>query len=349
MSWSFRKTAAAAATLAAAGGMAVLTALPASAGINTHAVQVVDNGDAGYSVTHSEPFANAGATLTPTKLALNIGQLSGGKNTGGLGLQLCDPNNGFGAQIGEVSNGKTMNVDFAFGTLTGAAADNCVGDPLLTNFSELHPIGLSGIPATDTVDVFASFRNIHTNVTVCHIIKHHLVCIHHKVWEGRLKFQAQDETGGFEIFSSPWIHTKADKNLNEAGFGVQQDTNGLSADTPVNCPATAAGGAVTGFTGPSTSCSTITGNPLYDGNTGPGGTGAHAALVKFTDAFVNGDGLGLPPCCGQPPFIFTSTIHEVATTGNGIDANPATTAPDNSGEFFPYTFEFTDYVGNVVS
>jgi hypothetical protein len=337
---------------AAAVGLAVYAASAAGAGLNSNAVQVVGNGDAGYSVTHSEPFSNAGATLTPTPLALNIGQLSGGMNTGGLGLQLCDPNNGFGAQIGEVSTGKTMNVDYAFGTLSGAAVDNCVGNKLLTSFSQLHPTTLSGIPVTDTVDVFASFRNV--RVARVHCDKDHDSCFVTHHWEGRLKFQAQDETSGFEIFSSPWIHTMADWNLNEAGFGVQQDTNGLSADTPVTCPNGTAPGIPEppGFFNPPlpNKCPTTpAAQPVYNGTTGPNGTGAHDALVKFTNAFVNGDGLGLPPCCGAPPFIFTSTVHEVATTGNGLDSNPATTAPDNSFAPGPYTFSFTDYVGNVIS
>jgi hypothetical protein len=338
---------------------AMAAAAAASAGVNANAVQVVGNGDAGYSVTHSEPFANAGATLTPTPLALNVGTLSGMTNTGGIGLQLCDPNNGFGGQVGEVSTGSAMNVEFAYGTLAGAASDNCVGNPLLTNHAELHHTTLSGIPVTDTVDVFASFRNV--RVPVWHPghwagkgRNRHWVPGHrtHK-WQGRFKFQAQDETSGFEIYSSPWIHTAADWNLNEAGFGVQQDTNGLSADTPATCPnGTAAGiSEAAGFFNPPlpNACPVHAGLPLYNGTTGPDGTGAHAALVSFTGAFVNGDGLTLPPCCGAPPFIFTSNIHEVATTGNGVHANPATTAPNNSFSGGPYSFGFTDYVGNVIS
>jgi hypothetical protein len=365
----FIRKARAAAAMAAVAGAAVLVAVgTAAASVNTNAVQTVSNGSAGYSVTNGVQMRNAGVQIVTTPAALNIGHPSGTSNTGGAGEQLCDPNNGFGAQIGEISTGKAFDVEFAYGTLTGAAADNCVGDGLLTGATHFGTSTLTGLAVGDQVDVFASFKNVKAEVRHP---GHWTSCVRHgktikkchwhrafftKEWQGRLKFQAQDETAGFEVYASPWIHTAADWNLTEAGFGVQQDTNGLSADTPVTCPdgtTSVPGGGPPGPITPAptgNACAPVSGAARYNGLTGPDGTGAHSALVSFNTAFVNGVGLALPPFTFSSPPILAYGIHEVTTTGNGLNANPATTAPNSSFHTSsPWTFGFEDFVGNVIS
>lgn len=345
-------TASGALALAAAASAQAAISHPAfSAGVNPHAVETVASGAAGYSLTTGVPVRNAGVQIVGTPSMLNIGHQNGTSNTGGAGEQVCDPVTGFGIQAGEVSRGTSMDVMWAAGILRGAAADNCVGNALLPGADHLQTTSLTGIAPTDSVDVFISFRNVRVWVNR----RHHRV----RVWQGRAKVQAQDETAGFEVYASPWVHTQADWNMTEAGYGVQQETAGVSADTPLTCPDGTSGGPLL-----VTPCVPLAGQPAYNGTTGPHGTGAHGPLGCFA-GFVNGVGLALPPISGPP--IGAYALHEVATAGNGLNANAALVAPNNSlvapagfghtpagcpmpdlpATFGPFQFAFGDYVGNV--
>lgn len=278
-------------------GLGLLLPAAAGASVLPH-VHVVGNGEAGYSAASGNGFRNTGATVITHAAAQNIG----GVGQGGIGSQLCDPNNGFGLQIGLVSNGSTFTVEYANGTLPGANGHNCEGNGLLTAPALLHPTTLSGLAVGDPVQVFVSFRNVHVWRWVNHHRRH--------VWQGRAKFQAFD-TAGFDVFTA-WVHTRADWNLDEAGAGIVQDTTGMSADTPL----TAVGGPAP-----------------YDGISGPTKTGAHNLVVDFSGVFVNGFGLGGPGF----PFALSNTT-EVATTAGGLHSNPAIVAPNGSGGTNPVTF-----------
>ena len=297
----------------AAAALVALGTTAAGAAVLPH-VHVVANGSAGYSTASGNNFRNVGATVTPDPAAQNIG----GVGEGGIGVQLGDPNTGFGRQIGLVSNGSTFTVEWAKGILAGANVDNCVGNGVLASPAQLHPTTLSGLPVGDPIQLFIKFRNVRILVTRCHFsaLHHHLVCVTRHVWRGRAKFQAFD-TAGFEVYSAT-VRTRADFDLAEAGAGIQQDTTGMSADTPLTCPPLLL----------PPPC-----GPLYNGIFGPAGSGAHNRVADFAGVFTNGTGLGGTGV----PFAVNNTT-EVATTAGGLHSNPAIVAPNSSGDGNPVSF-----------
>lgn len=245
--------------------------------------QVVKGGTAGYYGIGS--FENIGATVTPRAAAVNIG----GVGTGGIGTQLCDPNNGFGLQLGLVSNGSTFTVEYAAGTLAGASADACVGNGVLANPHVIHQ-NLASVQVGDPVQLYTSFTNYRTTVKVKS--GKHWVTKH--VWRGRATFEAFD-WNSVESYSATVSGLAADWSLSNAGAGVQQDTTGMSACTPVTAHYT-------------------------------GGSGACNDVADFSGVFVNGFG-GL---FGGGPGLASHPAIQVITTGGGLKANAATVAPNDT-------------------
>jgi hypothetical protein len=271
--------------------------------------QVVKDGTAGYYDVAGLSVHNIGASVTPQLAAENIG----GVGQGGIGTQLCDPNNGWGMQEGLVSNGSTFSVDYAVGTLAGASADGCVGNGVLANPHVLNA-NLTGLMPGDTVQLYMSYGTYKkTNGTKA---------------QGKGKtfgaatFQAFDATTGFEVYTDIVWKLPVDGSLNSAGAGIQQDTTGLSANTPLNCS-------------------------YYDA-AGEGCSGASNDVADFSGVFVNGShgifggGHGLAT--------FGDAV-QVITTGGGLKINAATVAPNDSltptsgfGES-----DFSVYAGQVLS
>jgi len=300
---------AAAAALPLAGGLGAVSSAPASAAVLPQ-VHVISNGAAGYSAAFGNAFDNMGANVITAPAGLDIG----GVGIGGIGIQGCDPNTGFGLQVGETSDGSAFTVEYATGILQGAAADHCVGNPLLAGPHVLNA-NLTGIPVGDDVQVFWSFHNV--RVWECKSVKHHRRC--HRRWQGRAKFQAIDLTSGFEVYSAN-INTAPDWNLTEAGVGVEQDTTGLSACTPT------AGIGVAVPTAPvsPTSGLTPTGYSLPPAGYGPASSGACTLVASFAEVFTDGHGLGLPGF----GLAFAPETTQVVTTAGGLAVNAATVAPD---------------------
>jgi hypothetical protein len=205
----------AAAVLALGTGSAF--AAPAS---HPDAVHAQSNGTAGIESLHGNQIRNIAAQMVAQPAFENIG----GLGQGGAGVQLCDPDNGFGLQVGLVSNGSTDTVDYALGTLTGAASRKCEGNGVLP-VADAHTLGeLSGIGIGDTVDVYAEFHNVFAHWT-------NSKGKHRSGWRGRARFEAADITTG-DLYTSPWYHTSADDGLVSGGAGLEQDTQLISANSP---------------------------------------------------------------------------------------------------------------------
>ena len=321
-------------TLLASGVFAALAAFALTAGSAAAAVGpnivTIGSGEAGYYAVSGSSFRNVGFTEQPLAAATNIG----GVGRGGIGGQLCDPNNGEAIQAGLVANRdlKTFTVEYATGILSGANVDNCVGNPLLTGPVALHATTLSGVAVSDHVQVLISFQN--HKVTVRHPghwtscfrgkgAKRHLVvhCRWHRhfftrVWKGEGKVQAFDTDSGTEVYSTGWLAMGPDWNMDHAGVGIQQDTTGMSAGA-------------------------ITAPPGYDGTHGPTGTGAVNPVVTFSNVFANGTGLGGIGAPLSSPFF---SAFQVATAAGANKANPAIVAPNDSG--LPGIGSFTVSAGN---
>ena len=303
--------------------------LPASANVLTQ-YQAVSNGTAGYYAIGS--FHNLGAVIHTDVAGVNIG----GVGKGGIGSQLCDPNTGFALQIGETSNGTTFSIQYAAGVLKGAAADNCVGDGVLPNPHILHSL-LTGVPAGDNVQTYIQFRNVRVTVGS----RHH----RHRVWQGRALFQAFDTTSGFELYSK-WVATQADWSLDSAGVGIQQDTTGMSACTPVF--PYSPGAPLTGAVSPWTTGVVYNSTGVAGSLTGSGGgSGACNDVTDFSQVFANGvggifgTGLGLT---------HWSAV-QVITTGGGLKANAAIVAPNDTikpDPSVPAESAFSVYAGQVL-
>jgi hypothetical protein len=236
--------------------------------------------------------------------------------TGGIGAQLCDPNTGFGLQIGEVSNGSTFSVEYATGVLKGANADNCVGNGVLANPHVLNK-ALTGLPQGDSVQVWIhTWTYVKTNPGV-----------------GRGNtfkagvFEAFDVSSGFEIWTSPVQWKLPDANLSNAGVGVQQNTTGLSSCTPI---------------------------PMSYTNNYVGGSGACNDVADFSGVWAwAGSDHRHVPLIGSATArgLAHWNAIQVVTTGGGLKGNIATVAPDDS--LLPTTgtmqSSFSVYAGNVIS
>lgn len=283
---------AAIAAAAVIGGGAAVGLLPAGASLLPQ-YQVVKSGTAGYYAIGSN-FHNVGTVVKLDPAAVNIG----GVGTGGIGTQLCDPNNGFGLQLGVVSNGSTFSVEYADGILAGANADNCVGNGVLANPHVLNA-NLTAVQPGDSVQLYTSWANYRTTI---HVGRDHRP---ERVERGRATFQAMDLTSGFEVYTATISGLPADSALSSAGAGIQQDTTGMSACTPVvpfgasNYPTTV------NYTG---------------------GSGACNDVADFSNVFANGHG-GM---FGFGPGLATWNAVQVITTGGGLRPNAATVAPNDT-------------------
>ncbi len=289
----FRKLITAAAVAVVAAGGAALGFSQAGANLRTTTYQDVANGTAGYSATNGTPFRNINAVIATTPASLNIG----GVGKGGIGVQLCDPNNGFGLQVGITSNGTTFSVDYAYGTLMGAAADHCVGNGVLDMPHVLNP-ALTALPVGDSVTVYESYRfYVKGNAGVGQ---------GHRF--GAAYFQAMD-ANGFEIFSADVWKLPADRFVNEAGAGIQQDTTGL-----------------TGGCAPLV----IAGLPVYL-TTPPNQTGACKDSADFSGVYANGTGgIGGFAGNGMGPGLANWNVTEVVTSAGGLKANDPIVSANHS-------------------
>jgi hypothetical protein len=285
---------AAAVSAALAAGM---PALPASAVLRTGTNQYADvaDGTAGYYASNGTSFRNAGAVILTSASALNIG----GVGKGGIGVQLCDPNNGFGLQDGITSNGSTFTVEYATGILKGANADNCVGNGLLASPHVLNA-NLAGLPVGDAVTVYESYRLYRkANGT-------------RKQGRGGLygvaTFQAMDNNG-FEVFTADVWKLPADRHLTMAGAGVQQDTTGLTG-----------------------SCAPVVTSGLPQYQTAPlNKTGACNDAADFSGVFADGTGgIGGFAGNGSGDGLAHWTTTETVTSVGGLRANAPIVAPDHS-------------------
>jgi hypothetical protein len=306
-----------AATALAVGAAGIAEASPSSS------YQAVADGTAGYYNQTGISVHDIAAEITTNPASLNIG----GVGQGGIGVQGCDPNNGFGFQEGLVSNGKTLSVDYATGTLRGANADNCVGNGVLDNPQTLN-VNLTGLPVGDTVWVYASYSTYKkTNGTKAQGRGNHY---------GAVTFQATDEDG-FETYTDTVWKLPVDNNIDMAGAGVQQDTTGMSACSPVS----------TVVTGPEHN----TGGPAFDLATSDtdylAPSGACNDVADFNDVFINGKfgifGFG-------PGLAAHGLTHQVITTGGGLKVNTAIVAPNDTLTPTSGTGEssFSVYAGQVL-
>lgn len=267
--------------------------------------QAVSDGTAGYYAIGS--FWSVGATVTTQPAAGNIG----GVGKGGIGTQLCDPNNGFGLQLGEVSNGTTFSVEYATGILSGAAKDACVGNGVLPNPHILNP-ALTGLAQGDSVMLYTRFWNSHDRVR--RWVHRHWVWT--RAWQGHVLFQAFDATSGFDVFSK-YLTTAADWHLDNAGTGVQQNTTGLSACTPV-----LAFDALAPVPAPYTIPSPPKVTMVYKG-----GSGACNDVADFAGVFANGSDIWNS---FSAPGLAHWNVIQAITTGGGLKGNAATVAPDDT-------------------
>jgi hypothetical protein len=290
--------------------------------------QTASDGTAGYYAIDGGGFNTAGGTITTQAAADNIG----GVGAGGIGAQLCDPNTGFGLQVGEVSNGSTFSVDYATGTLKGAAADHCVGDGVLANPHVLNT-GLTGIPQGDDVQVWIhswTYKKTNPGVGMGDDFN-------------AAVFEGFDLTSGFEIFSSPVQWKLPAVSFDNAGFGVQQNTTGLSACTPSvpfssTAPEYSAADPWSDFT-----------SVRYTG-----GSGACNDVADFSDIFAwAGNQYHHVPQIGSDwaKGLAHWDALQVITTGGGLKGNVATVAPNDTLEPTTGTGQssFSVYAGNVTS
>lgn len=313
---SRKSLAAVAAAISIAGAGSLAVAGSANAALSP-TYQAVADGTSGYYQQTGLTVHDIGAIITPDAAALNIG----GVGQGGAGVQGCDPNNGFGFQEGLVSNGTSFSVEYATGVLKGANADNCVGNGVLVDPHILNA-NLTGLPVGDSVTLYARYSTYKkTNGSKAQ---------GKGQWFGAVTFQAAD-ANGFETYTDTVWKLAVDGNVNMAGAGIQQDTTGMSACTPV-LP----------YSGSPTEPTDVTSDVTYTG-----GSGACNDVADFSDVFVNGHfgifGYG-------PGLTAYGVTHQVITTGGGLKANAAIVAPNDSLAPFSGTGEsaFSVYAGQVI-
>lgn len=188
--------------LAAAAAMAVL-----AAGLSTAAVQSAKADPAGVGVTQNAAgeagyyandngqtrFRDVRAQLTVTNQIKNLN--GAGDNLGGVGVELCDPNSGYAAQLGVQWNGTGFVVQYGHGLL-GNMADPCIQSGLVSNPTPLSPLAIH--PAAGDHLTFEIFYQ-----PVGH---HHFIV-----------FNVCDTTQ--DVCRQAQIHVSA-KNFYEAGVGV---------------------------------------------------------------------------------------------------------------------------------
>lgn len=303
--------------LVAAAGIALGSAGAASASVQPNA-QFNSIGTTGYDAIGG-PFHSIGAVVSTDPAADNIG----GVGTGGIGVQLCDPNDGYGLQLGLVESGTSLHpsfsVDYQAGTLAGAASDSCVGNGVLPAPKTLNA-NLTAIPEGDSVYLYIRYWNAGTRTW------HHGYWTgrrHHRRWHrghytygttGRALFQAFDASTGFEVYSAT-LNVKAGQWFDNGGGGVEQNTTLVSANTPTVPFVT----------------------PTFT-------SGADNDVADFTKAGVDG------PNWYTPGIGLTHYFsNEVVSSPGSLAANPTLADAHNSitnpgGSFLPSSFSV--YAGN---
>lgn len=110
-------------------------------------VGVVQNpaGEAGYYANDNGQtrFRDVRAQLNVTNQIKNLN--GSGTNLGGVGVELCDPNSGYAAQLGVQWNGTAFVVQYGHGNL-GDMADPCIQSGLVSSPTPLSPLAIH--PAT---------------------------------------------------------------------------------------------------------------------------------------------------------------------------------------------------------
>ena len=291
-----KRLALAGAGAAAVTGLALGSAGAASAAVNPN-IRLVANGTAGYYAL-SDGTRSIGATITPTPAALNIG----GVGSGGIGTQMCDPDNSYALQEGLTTNGSVMSVEFGFGTLGGP----CVGKGVLPH-PRLVNAALTGLNPADTVQVFTRNRTLRVHNVWCSTVTTN-PCRRHLIWKGFAQFAAFDASVGFDVYNVN-VWTPPFLQFTENGAGIQQDTTGMSACTPVAAL------------------------PGYNGVTGPAGSGACNLVASFTGVNLDGGGIFSPSGIGlgdTGSFLGLGPAVQVATTGGALHGNAAIVAPNDS-------------------
>lgn len=296
-----------------------LTALPASAAV-VPTVRLARNGTAGY-YTPSSGVSALGSTVMGTNAILNMG----GVGFGGVGQQLCDPTTGLVGQEGLTTNGSTVSVEWKTGNFGFSLDGTCVGNgvlPFPNNFKSAGSVVLTGLSPTDPVQLYTNYRTLFVHNVWCSPWPN-AECREQLIPKGLFTFQAFDVNVGdvFHAFKwvTPWAHL-------EPGVGIQQDTTGMSACTPVT-PKFAA--VPLSFSEPAVDDPTPTG---YSNLSGPNGSGACVDVAEIWGVNVNGDGIfsdsgiGLADSgvAGLGPAI------QVATTGGALRGNAAIVAPNNT-------------------
>ena len=102
-------------------------------------------GEAGYYANDNGQtrFRDVRAQLNVTNQIKNLN--GSNTNLGGVGVELCDPNTGYSAQLGVQWNGTAFVVQYGDGLL-GNSSDPCIQSGLVTNPTPLAPLALH--PAT---------------------------------------------------------------------------------------------------------------------------------------------------------------------------------------------------------
>ena len=132
---------------AAAAALTIAAGLGASLAVTAHAdpvgVGVSQNsaGEAGYYANDNGQtrFRDVRAQLNVTNQIKNLN--GSNTNLGGVGVELCDPNSGYAAQLGVQWNGTAFVVQYGHGLL-GNMADPCIQSGLVTNPTPLSPLAL---------------------------------------------------------------------------------------------------------------------------------------------------------------------------------------------------------------
>jgi hypothetical protein len=106
-------------------------------------VGVVQNpaGEAGYFANDNGQtrFRDVRAQLDVTNQIKNLN--GSNTNLGGVGVELCDPNSGYAAQLGVQWNGSAFVVQYGHGAL-GNMSDPCIQSGLVSNPTPLSPLAI---------------------------------------------------------------------------------------------------------------------------------------------------------------------------------------------------------------
>lgn len=327
------RLAVAVAAVATAGGFALAGASAAGAanGPLQSSVRLVSNGTAGYYV-QTDGTNSIGATVKGAGALLNIG----GANLGGAGVQLCDPNTNYAAQLGLVPSGTTVSVMWQAGTLGG----NCVGKGVLPNPNNFLAAGvpvLTGMPVSDVYNLWIGNRVLLVHNVWCST-NPNARCRHHLIFRSLLTFKAVDTTQNADVFTAIKWTAPHWGGFANAGAGIQQDLQMVSACGP----------AADSKSDPTLTCGTVAAEaaedvadafaPLsaeesgYDATNGDtAGSGANNLVVQFKDVNLNGGGVFSSSAIGLNDTVTgLGPDVQVATSALALPANPTVVAPDNT-------------------